>query len=72
MSKLHLGHSAQTARCSHLQRYLVAINVINHHQRIKRCRVVEGFQANEELQILILLDLLNQIFIGETQTGLDN
>lgn len=31
-----------------------------------------GFQANEELEIRILLDLLNQFNIRESQAGLDD
>ena len=45
---------------------------VHHHRRIKWCRVLEGFDANQELQIWILLDLLNQVFIREPEPRLDD
>ena len=37
---------------------------IHHHRWIKWRRILKGLQANEELEVGILLDLLNQLFIG--------
>ena len=33
--------------------------------------MLEYFQADEELQVWIFLDLLDQLFIREPETGLD-
>lgn len=45
---------------------------INDNRWIKRRRILKGLQANEELEGGKLLDLLNQLFIGEPQSGLDD
>jgi hypothetical protein len=44
----------------------------HHHRWIKWSRVLEGFQADEKLEIRIHLDLLNQFFIREHQAVLDD
>ena len=38
---------------------------IHHHRWIKWHRILKGLQSNEKLDLGILLDLLNQLFIGE-------
>lgn len=45
---------------------------IHHHRWIKRGRELESLQANEQLEAGILLDLLNQLFLCEPHTNLDD
>lgn len=45
---------------------------IDHHRWIKWGRILECLQADEELEIGILLDLLHQFFVGEAQARLDD
>jgi len=44
----------------------------HHHRWIKRGRVLEHLQADEELEIGVIFDLLHQFFVGEAQPSLDD
>jgi hypothetical protein len=45
---------------------------IDHHRWIKRGRILEGLQTDEELEIGIFLDLLHQFFVGEAEASFDD
>ena len=42
----------------------------HYHRQLRQHRILKGIQANGELEVGILLDLLNQIFIGQPKSGL--
>jgi hypothetical protein len=45
---------------------------IHHPRWIKRRRILEHFQADEELEVWVFIDLLDLLFIREPEPGLDN
>ena len=53
-------------------RFRQALAEIGHHRWIKWRRILECFQADEELQVWVFLDLLDQFFVREPEISLDD